>query len=108
MDQKSALNALRVIDSAIFTADRQGLSSSEVDELRCACETLTGSVKSHAFAAEKASWLVEVIHAGLIQKRSRLNSASRDFILDYVASLSLYIESHSGFVLDAGIIVTSL
>ncbi len=97
MDKQSALRALQVIDSVICSTDRKELCSGEFDELQSACASLMCSVKNNAIAAEKAAWMVEVIQAALIGKRTNLYS-SREAILDCGTSLALLIEGLPGSV----------
>ena len=93
MDKKSALRALQVIDSAILISARKGLNKNELVEFRSACNALVASIEKSAFATERAVWLIAAIEGALALKNDRLDSASRDFFLDYLIPLTLYIDS---------------
>ena len=101
MDKQSALRALHVIDSVIYSTDRKELCSGDFAKIQSACASLLSSVKNNAFAAEKAAWMIEVIQAALIGKSSNLFS-SREDILDCGTSLALLIEGLPGSVHHAG------
>jgi len=100
MDKKTALKAIRVIDSVVSVSARKRLSKREIVELRSACETLVSSVKRNAFATARVAWMVTAIEEALAQENDRLHRASRDFFLDYLIPLTLYIESQPGSVQD--------
>ncbi len=91
MQKETAIAALKVIDFAVYTSKHKELSLGEIEDLQSACQSLLRSVKSNAFAADKAAWMVELIQAALVVKTSKPCS-NRGLILEYGISLSIFIQ----------------
>lgn len=91
MQKETALAALKVIDFAVYNSKHKELSSGEIEDLQSACRSLVHSVRNNAFAADKAAWMVELIHTALVVKTSKPCS-NRGLILEYGLSLSVFIQ----------------